>query len=114
MEPSYSTPFPSRFAASPSSASALPREPINLPALRHDGFTPERQARFLHHLAQAGTVRSACLAAGVSPQAAYVRRRRCARFAAACIARKRRAAAMVFSWLPGISVMASCSCACSE
>jgi len=50
---------------------------------RHDAFSPARQARFLHHLAGSGTVRSACLAAGVSPQAAYVRRRRSGQFAAA-------------------------------
>ena len=65
----------------------LTRAPVQhaapTPEPRHDGFTPERQVRFLDRLATSGTVRAACLAAGISPQAAYLRRRRCARFAAA-------------------------------
>lgn len=75
-----------------SSVSLFPSAPLrethgavapSVAAPRHDGFTPERQVRFLDRLASSGTVRAACLAAGVSPQAAYVARRRCARFAAA-------------------------------
>jgi len=49
---------------------------------RHNAFTPQRQARFLHHLAVSGSVRAACARVALSPQAAYVCRRRCARFAA--------------------------------
>ncbi len=44
-------------------------------------FTPDRRVRFLHHLATTGNVRRACAAVGVSPQAAYVHKRRDAAFA---------------------------------
>lgn len=50
-------------------------------APRHDGFTPERRVRFLSVLATQGSVRLACVATGVSPQAAYVRKRRDPAFA---------------------------------
>jgi hypothetical protein len=45
-------------------------------------FTPDRRVRFLHHLATTGNVRCACAAVGVSPQSAYVHKRRDAAFAA--------------------------------
>jgi len=45
-------------------------------------FTPDRRVRFLHHLATTGNVRRACAAVGVSPQSAYVHKRRDAAFAA--------------------------------
>ncbi len=45
-------------------------------------FTPERRVRFLHILATAGNVRRACHMVGVSPQSAYVHKRRDAAFAA--------------------------------
>lgn len=48
---------------------------------RHDGFTPERRVRFLPALATQGSVRLACAATGVSPQAAYLRKRRDPAFA---------------------------------
>jgi hypothetical protein len=40
-------------------------------AQRHDGWTPERQMRFLDCLAMRGNVRLACREAGMSPEAAY-------------------------------------------
>ncbi|WP_298286864.1 hypothetical protein [Novosphingobium sp.] len=45
-------------------------------------FTPLLIARFLEHLSRAGNVRAAAVAAGVSQQTAYVRRRRDPAFAA--------------------------------
>jgi len=45
-------------------------------------FTPDRRVRFLHLLASTGNVRRACQAVGVSPQAAYVHKRRDGAFAA--------------------------------
>ena len=45
-------------------------------------FTLERRLRFLHLLAGTGNVRRACQAVGVSPQSAYVHKRRDAAFAA--------------------------------
>lgn len=53
------------------------------PAIRHDGWTPERRARFLDHLAAHGDVRAACGRAGMSREAAYRLRRRDALFARA-------------------------------
>lgn len=50
---------------------------------RRDGFSPERQARFLAALAHSGNVRVAAGQAGISPQAAYLARRRAGTFAAA-------------------------------
>ena len=44
-------------------------------------FTAERQVRFLHHLAHGGHVRRACARVGISPQSAYVHKRRDAAFA---------------------------------
>lgn len=53
----------------PGEAEAPPRRP------RHDGWTPERQAAFLAHLADCGTVAEACRAVGLSPQSAYAFRK---------------------------------------
>ena len=44
-------------------------------------WTPALKARFLHLLADAGNVRAACAAVGLSAQSAYVQRRRDAVFA---------------------------------
>ncbi len=44
-------------------------------------FTPARRVRFLHLLASTGNVRRACHEVGVSPQSAYVHKRRDAAFA---------------------------------
>lgn len=44
-------------------------------------FTPDRRVRFLHFLATTGNVRRACMGVGVSPQSAYVHKRRDAAFA---------------------------------
>ena len=55
--------------------------PITDRAQRHDGWTPERKARFLDCLAEKGNVRVACGRVGLSQQAAYVLRRRDAQFA---------------------------------
>lgn len=51
------------------------------PSTRFDAFTAERRALFLQHLAQHGNVRMACEAIGISPQTAYLRRRRDGLFA---------------------------------
>jgi len=51
------------------------------PAVRRDGWSPERKARFLARLAACGNVRAACSAAGMSRDAAYTLRRRDALFA---------------------------------
>ena len=45
-------------------------------------FTPDRRIRFLHLLATIGNVRRACAGVGVSPQSAYVHKRRDSAFAA--------------------------------
>lgn len=48
---------------------------------RHDGWTPERMARFFDSLALKGNVRLACRRAGMSPEAAYRCKRRDPHFA---------------------------------
>ncbi|MFC3101313.1 hypothetical protein [Altererythrobacter lauratis] len=48
----------------------------NLPALRHDGWTPDRQARFLDELAASHCVSTAAKAVGMSRQSAYALRAR--------------------------------------
>jgi hypothetical protein len=53
------------------------------PAIRHDGWTPERRTGFLYELAACGNVRSACSHVGLSAEAAYKLRRRDALFARA-------------------------------
>jgi hypothetical protein len=57
-----------------------PTEPTE-PTPRHDGWTPERKARFFDSLATKGNVRLACRRAGMSPEAAYRFKRRDATFA---------------------------------
>lgn len=52
-------------------------------AMQHNGFSPERQARFLDALAGSGNVRMACTRTAISAQTAYKARRRDGRFAAA-------------------------------
>ena len=47
-----------------------------LPAIRHDGWTVDRQTRFLTALAACGCVREACAAAGMSFGSAYKLRSR--------------------------------------
>jgi len=49
---------------------------IATPAIRCDGWTPDRQVRFLDHLSADGNVRAACARVGMSREAAYRRRRR--------------------------------------
>ena len=56
-------------------------QPDIVPACRHDGWTPERKALFLDHLAARGNVRAACARVGMSREAAYRLRRREALFA---------------------------------
>jgi molybdenum-dependent DNA-binding transcriptional regulator ModE len=51
------------------------------PAVRRDGWSPERKTRFLDRLASCGSVRTACAAVGMSREAAYTLRRRDALFA---------------------------------
>lgn len=60
---------------------AIASETIATPAIRHDGWTPERRTQFLHELAASGNVRSACSHVGLSAEAAYKLRRRDALFA---------------------------------
>ncbi len=48
----------------------------NLPAIRHDGWTPQRQATFLRELAATHCVSKAARAAGMSRQSAYALRAR--------------------------------------
>jgi len=51
------------------------------PAVRRDGWSPERKLRFLDHLAARGNVRAACAAVGMTREAAYALRRRDGLFA---------------------------------
>jgi hypothetical protein len=51
-------------------------------ALRHDGWTPEKQMRFLQRLGECGVVAEACRAVGMSARAAYNLRDRDSLFAA--------------------------------
>ncbi len=46
------------------------------PTPRHDGWSPTRQRDFLEHLAVSGLVRDACVAVGISREAAYRLRQR--------------------------------------
>jgi hypothetical protein len=48
------------------------------PRLRHDGWTPERQRRFLESVAEGHTVEEACRIVGLSVASAYALRRRAA------------------------------------
>ena len=74
-EPTPSEPTPAEPTASP----APPPEPATndnaapdpTPTPRHDGWTPERQRRFLETLAAFGTVSRACEETGLSREAAY-------------------------------------------
>lgn len=68
--------------------------------VRHDGWTPERQARFLDRLAARGNVRLACRHVGMSPEAAYRLRRRDELFArgwAAALLKAREVAEQVLA-----------------
>jgi hypothetical protein len=58
-------------------------EPLAERPYRHDGWTPERKARFLKSLAERDDVRRACSIAGMSRQAAYKLRKRDPLFAEA-------------------------------
>jgi hypothetical protein len=66
----------------PLASSGALREPECRADPRHNAFTPDRQARFLHVLATCGSVRAAAGAVGVSATAVYLCRRRVAAFAA--------------------------------
>ena len=63
---------PTRAAA----RAAAPAFTPSRPRARHDGWTPERQARFIDTLAGSGCVAEACAAAGMSRAAAYALRTR--------------------------------------
>jgi len=43
---------------------------------RHDGWTPDKQSRFIDALAESGCVEEACAAIGMSKQSAYQLRTR--------------------------------------
>lgn len=53
----------------------LPAPPPASPSPRQDGWTPDRQRRFIAALADCGSVHEAAARAGMSRQAAYVLRR---------------------------------------
>ena len=59
-----------------STPSALSADSGTLPAIRHDGWTPERQAAFLRHLGECHCVAKAASAVGMSRQSAYALRSR--------------------------------------
>lgn len=70
------------------------------PAVRHDGWTDQRKAHFLEHLAGHGNVRAACARVAMSHEAAYRLRRRDALFArawAAALNLAREASAQVLA-----------------
>jgi hypothetical protein len=74
--------------------------PAITPAIRHNGWTEERRAAFLEHLAGHGSVRAACARAGMSHEAAYRLRRRDELFArgwAAALLLAREASAEVLA-----------------
>jgi hypothetical protein len=45
--------------------------PVPLKRIRHDGWTPERQMRFIEVLSVTGQVSAACRAVGISRKSAY-------------------------------------------
>ena len=53
-----------------------PAAPSNLPAIRHDGWTPQRQAAFLRALGDTHNVAAAARMVGMSRQSAYALRAR--------------------------------------
>lgn len=63
-------------ARTPAPPQSLPAfTPVPRKSPRHDGWTPERQRRFIEHLADLGSVRAAANAVGMTPESAYVLRR---------------------------------------
>jgi hypothetical protein len=46
-------------------------EPVASASNRHDGWTPEKQKRFIHELSRIGLVSAAARAVGMSPRSAY-------------------------------------------
>ena len=73
--------------------------PDTIPELVH-GWTRERKAQFLDHLARHGNVRAACSRVGLSREAAYKLRRRDGQFA------RGWAAALVLAHEAGLEVLA--------
>lgn len=69
-------------ASAAAEAPALPEDdilafvPVPMARARHDGWTPERQARFVEALAIMGVVSRAARAVGMTGQSAYLLRRR--------------------------------------
>ena len=59
-------------------APILAPAPADPPPLRHDGWTPDRQVRFLAAIADGALVREACAEVGLTATAAYSFRRRAA------------------------------------
>ena len=49
--------------------------PVPRQCQRHDGWTPERQQRFIEALADSGSVKAAALAVNMTPEGAYLLRR---------------------------------------
>ena len=71
---------PAEFRARyPEAADPLPNTLAELPRLAAPGWTADRQRAFLVELAETGSVRHACAAAGLSRQSAYALRRRAPR-----------------------------------
>lgn len=54
----------------------FPFEPVASASNRHDGWTPEKQKRFIHELSRIGLVSAAAHAVGMSPKSAYALRKR--------------------------------------
>lgn len=61
--------------AGPETTDRIPFTPVPVRA-RHDGWTPERQQRFIEHLADTGSVSEAAMVVGMAPETAYRLRRR--------------------------------------
>ena len=60
----------------PAPAHAIPAfTPVPRIHHRHDGWTPDRQQRFIEHLADLGSVRAAAHAVNMTPEGAYLLRR---------------------------------------
>jgi hypothetical protein len=67
--------LPAAVAAAEAASSELEFAPVAV-ALRHDGWTPEKQRAFIEHLADCGIVKEAAARVGMTAQSAYGLRRR--------------------------------------
>jgi hypothetical protein len=72
--PLVSTKLFTAWDTAPSPPDGSPERSRRAPAQRHDGWTPEKERRFLTNLAETGVVTDACRACGMSRESAYARR----------------------------------------